>query len=132
MYLIFNFFLLVAILSIFVDAVPPSLNGFFYYDYGSGLASSRISPLYQPDHISYSSSGMKISITGMDDAPTLGSDFSIFYGSVQVLVQAAPGRGIVSAVVLLSDDGDEIDLEWIGGDPSHGKCNTFSNPPAEF
>ncbi|KAK9383981.1 concanavalin A-like lectin/glucanase domain-containing protein, partial [Kockiozyma suomiensis] len=76
--------------------------------------------------ISYSSSGMKISITGMDDAPTLGSDFSIFYGSVQVLVQAAPGRGIVSAVVLLSDDGDEIDLEWIGGDPSHVQSNYFS------
>ncbi|KAK7204627.1 concanavalin A-like lectin/glucanase domain-containing protein [Myxozyma melibiosi] len=69
---------------------------------------------------------MKISITGIDDAPTLASDFSIMYGKVQAFAQAAPGRGIVSALVLLSDDGDEIDIEWVGVDSEHFQSNYFS------
>ncbi len=37
--------------------------------------------------------------------------FYIHYGRVEVVAQVAPGTGIVSSAVLLSDDLDEIDLE---------------------
>jgi hypothetical protein len=42
-----------------------------------------------------------------------------------VLLKAAPGTGIVSSVVLESDDLDEIDLEWIGGNSGEVQTNYF-------
>ena len=45
------------------------------------------------------------------DAPTITSDFYIMYGKVSCNLRAAPGAGIVSSLVLLSDVLDEID--WV-------------------
>lgn len=44
-------------------------------------------------------------------APTLTSHKYIFFGKVTVEVQAAQGAGLVTAIVLKSDSGDEID--WV-------------------
>ena len=43
------------------------------------------------------------------------TDFNLFFGRVEYVVKAAPGTGIVSSMVLLSDDLDEIDWEFRGG-----------------
>merc|ERR1712072_1578579 len=40
-------------------------------------------------------------------------------------MKAAPGQGIVSSVVLESDDLDEIDWEWLGGDTTQVQTNFF-------
>ncbi|CAK7227436.1 transglycosylase [Sporothrix bragantina] len=65
---------------------------------------------------SYSSStGAALTITESGNAPTLISNFYIFFGRVSVLMRASPGTGIVSSIVLESDDLDEVDWEWIGG-----------------
>lgn len=40
-------------------------------------------------------------------------------------MKAAPGRGIVSSVVLESDDLDEIDWEWLGGNNTSVETNYF-------
>ncbi|CAK7220237.1 transglycosylase [Sporothrix curviconia] len=65
---------------------------------------------------SYSSStGAALTITEEGNAPTLISNFYIFFGRVSVLMRASPGTGIVSSIVLESDDLDEVDWEWIGG-----------------
>jgi beta-glucanase (GH16 family) len=40
-------------------------------------------------------------------------------------MKAAPGTGIVSSMVMQSDDLDEIDLEWLGGDSSQVQSNYF-------
>lgn len=40
-------------------------------------------------------------------------------------MRAAPGTGIVSCVVLESDDLDEIDWEWLGGAPGEVQTNYF-------
>lgn len=32
---------------------------------------------------------------------------------------AAPGTGVVSSAILESDDLDEIDWEWLGGEPAN-------------
>jgi hypothetical protein len=50
------------------------------------------------------------------DAPTIVSVFYIMWGKVEVTLKAAPGGGVVSSVVLQSDDLDEIDWEWIGSE----------------
>jgi hypothetical protein len=47
------------------------------------------------------------------------------FGKVEAVVKAAPGAGIVSSVVLQSDDRDEIDWEWVGSDSEQVQTNYF-------
>jgi hypothetical protein len=50
----------------------------------------------------------------------------LFFGRVTAVLEAAAGAGIVSAFILQSDDLDEIDWEWLGGDTAHVQSNYFS------
>jgi beta-glucanase (GH16 family) len=50
----------------------------------------------------------------------------LFFGKITAVVEAAQGAGIVSSVILQSDDLDEIDLEWLGGDTTEVQSNYFS------
>ncbi|SMR44473.1 unnamed protein product [Zymoseptoria tritici ST99CH_3D1] len=80
--------------------------------------------------IEYGSDGAVFTIAKEGQAPTIETDFYIFFGRVDVTMKAASGRGIVSSIVLESDDLDEIDWEFIGGDNGkvqsnfYGKANT--------
>jgi beta-glucanase (GH16 family) len=47
------------------------------------------------------------------------------FGKVQISMKAAPGAGIVSSLVLESDDLDEIDMEWLGADDTEVQTNYF-------
>ncbi|KEQ76103.1 concanavalin A-like lectin/glucanase [Aureobasidium namibiae CBS 147.97] len=71
------------------------------------------------------SKGAQFVINGKNQAPTISSDFYIFFGRVDVTMQAAPGVGIVSSMVLQSEDLDEIDWEWLGGDTTQAQTNYF-------
>lgn len=64
--------------------------------------------------IDYTDQAAQFTIHQRLDSPTVQSTFYIFFGTVETHVQAAPGQGVVSSVVLQSDDLDEIDWEWIG------------------
>lgn len=55
--------------------------------------------------------GAEFTIHKQGDAPTIVTDYYIFYGEVSVEMKASPGTGIVSSVYMLSDDNDEID--WV-------------------
>ncbi|KAJ8098360.1 concanavalin A-like lectin/glucanase domain-containing protein [Lipomyces tetrasporus] len=104
----------------------PALGGSIEVDFTQG-SSDRIDPVYSADEISYDSNmGMQMTINKLGDGPTVASDFYIFFGKVEIEAQCAPGTGIVSSVVLISDDNDEIDLEWIGTDDFHVQTNYFS------
>src|SRR5438045_399993 len=73
----------------------------------------------------YSSNGVSFTIAKSGDSPTLKSTFYIMFGRVSITMKAAPGKGIVSTVVLISDDLDEIDLEWLGVDNGQVQSNYF-------
>lgn len=75
--------------------------------------------------VTYGSDGAVFTITGDGQAPTMQSDNYLFFGRVDVTLQSAPGVGIISSVVLESDDLDEIDWEFLGGDASHVQSNFF-------
>lgn len=64
----------------------------------------------------YGSDGVTFTITEEGDAPQLNSLFYIMFGKVEITMKCASGTGIVSSVVLQSDDLDEIDLEFLGTD----------------
>ncbi|PFH59978.1 hypothetical protein XA68_11653 [Ophiocordyceps unilateralis] len=70
--------------------------------------------------------GAVFTIKADGDSPTIHTGKYIFFGEVEVEVQAAPGRGIVTSVVLQSDDLDEIDWEWVGANNAQVQTNYFS------
>ncbi|KAL1991009.1 hypothetical protein VTN49DRAFT_5513 [Thermomyces lanuginosus] len=72
------------------------------------------------------SMGAEFTVAKQGDAPLLVSDFYIMFGHVEWELQAAPGQGIVSSAVLQSDDLDEIDWEFLGGEPDTVQTNYFS------
>ncbi|CAI6083681.1 unnamed protein product [Clonostachys chloroleuca] len=76
-------------------------------------------------NVTYSEKGALFRIDNEDQAPTFASDKYIFFGHVEVEVQAAAGQGIVTAIVLLSADLDEIDWEWVGGTDGEVQSNCF-------
>ncbi|KAM0796983.1 concanavalin A-like lectin/glucanase domain-containing protein, partial [Usnea florida] len=59
------------------------------------------------------------------DAPTIYSNFFFFFGRIEFVAQAAPGKGIISSLILISDDMDEIDWEFIGVNTTHAETNYF-------
>jgi len=69
--------------------------------------------------------GATFTINKETDAPTITSNWYIFFGKVDIVLRAAPGQGIVSSFVMESDDLDEIDLEWLGGDTTQVETNYF-------
>ena len=75
--------------------------------------------------VNYGTSGAQFTINTRGDSPTVKSNFYIFFGTVEVIMKAAHGQGIVSSLVLQSDDRDEIDLEWIGGNSTYFQTNYY-------
>ncbi|KAG5365784.1 putative extracellular glycosidase [Yarrowia sp. B02] len=94
------------------------------FDFTQG-ASDDFPPSFKPHRITYSDMGASLAVVEQGDNPTIQSDFYIMFGRVEAVIQAAPGQGIISSVVLQSDDLDEIDLEWIGGDANNVQSNFY-------
>lgn len=76
--------------------------------------------------ITYGPQGAVSAVSAPRQAPTLQSNEYIFFGRVNIEMQAAPGAGVITSIVLLSDDLDEIDLEAVGSDNARIQSNTFS------
>lgn len=70
--------------------------------------------------------GAVFAINKETDAPTFTSTGYIFFGRVDVVARASVGTGVVTSFVLQSDDLDEIDWEWLGGDDTQVQTNYFS------
>jgi beta-glucanase (GH16 family) len=69
--------------------------------------------------------GASFTVAKKGDSPTIQSQFYIFFGSVSVIMQAATGQGIISSIVLESDDLDEVDWEFMGGNGTSAETNYF-------
>lgn len=73
----------------------------------------------------YDGNGLSFTIKQPKQAPTMQSDFYFFFGTISAVAKAAKGTGIVSCVILESDDLDEIDWEWLGGSPNQVQTDYF-------
>lgn len=73
----------------------------------------------------YDENGVGFSVSQQGDAPLIQSNWYIMFGRVEFKIKAAPGTGIVSSAVLQSDDLDEIDWEWLGGNNDLVQSNYF-------
>ena len=77
------------------------------------------------DLISFSDDGAALTIAKQGDSVTVETAFYIMFGTVELIFQAAKGQGIISTMVLLSDDLDEIDWEIMGGNTSYVENNFY-------
>ncbi|KAF2236815.1 glycoside hydrolase family 16 protein, partial [Viridothelium virens] len=106
------------------DCKPdPALSKAAFYDFTKGTSSD-----WTPStgvFPTYNASGAIFSIIHPLDSPTLFSNWYIMYGRYDIVAQIAPGHGAVSSSVLMSDDKDEIDLEWVGSQTNSLQCNYF-------
>ena len=75
--------------------------------------------------VDYNTEGAFFTINQRGESPTIQSNFYIFFGTVEVIMKAASGQGVISSIVLESDDLDEIDWELMGGNTTHAETNYF-------
>ncbi|KAI9322526.1 concanavalin A-like lectin/glucanase domain-containing protein [Dichotomocladium elegans] len=57
--------------------------------------------------------------------PTFNASTYMRFGRVSATIQSASVGGAITAVILIADNGDEIDFEFLGGDPDHVQTNYF-------
>ena len=101
----------------------PALGGSKSIDFTSGAASSDFST---SGPISYDgSNGAALTISKSGDSPTLTSEWYLMFGKVDIVMKAATGTGIVSSLVMQSDDLDEIDWEILGSQGTQVQTNYF-------
>ncbi|KAJ4255974.1 transglycosylase [Fusarium torreyae] len=88
--------------------------------------------------VKYGDEGAEFTVAKKNDSPTLQSKWYMLFGRLEVHLKAAPGTGIVSSVVFLSDVLDEVDWEWLGGSEAevqtnyYGKASTDNTQSATF
>ncbi|EPQ56687.1 concanavalin A-like lectin/glucanase [Gloeophyllum trabeum ATCC 11539] len=63
------------------------------------------------------------------DGATFNSTFSFMYGKVTYELSAPTHPGVVTAAILIADEGDEMDVELLGSDSSHFQSNIFAPRP---
>jgi Glycosyl hydrolases family 16 len=91
-------------------AADMALGQYAAFDFTTNQANPALFNTTSPAP-SYNANGAQFIIKAHGDAPTLQTTFTIFWGTVSVVMKASSGVGVVSSIVLLSDDLDEIDWE---------------------
>lgn len=61
------------------------------------------------------------------DAPYIWTRFYVLFGRIEFVLKAAPGAGIITGAVMMSDDLDEIDWEWSGNNFAQSKGQVQTN-----
>ncbi|KAF9876062.1 cell wall glucanosyltransferase mwg1 [Colletotrichum karsti] len=102
----------------------PALGKSVSIDFTKGNDDSVLRKL-DGTSVKFEDGGALFAINKETDAPTMASKKYIFFGKLDVVLKAAPGKGVVTSVVLQSDDLDEIDWEWIGSDTAQVQTNYF-------
>ncbi|RAH73165.1 glycoside hydrolase family 16 protein [Aspergillus aculeatinus CBS 121060] len=77
------------------------------------------------NNVTFDENGAAFTINQRGQAPTIQTNFYFFFGRAEVVMKAASGTGIVSSIVLESDDLDEVDWEALGGDTTQIETNYF-------
>ncbi|KAK4186344.1 family 16 putative glycoside hydrolase [Podospora australis] len=76
--------------------------------------------------------GATFSITKQGESSTVRSKFYIFWGRVELWLKTSHGTGIISSFMMLSDNLDEIDWEFFGGNNTIAQSNYFGKNTPDF
>ncbi|CVK84914.1 related to putative glycosidases [Fusarium mangiferae] len=76
--------------------------------------------------------GASFTVAKQGDSPTLRTAFYFFFGRTELVMKAAPGIGIISSMMWLSDDLDEVDWEILGANDTHASTNYYGKGVEDF
>lgn len=82
--------------------------------------------------VDYTDNGAEFTINKQGDSPTIRTKFYIFFGRVELWWKVAPGQGIISSMMLLSDDLDEVDWEFLGANGTVVETNYFGKGKGNY
>ncbi|KAH4348372.1 hypothetical protein HBH98_080110 [Parastagonospora nodorum] len=103
----------------------PAMPATFETDFKAGKAAVK-GWKQTAGALKYAPGGAEFTITKKGEAgPTIQSEGFLHFGYVEVKMTAAKGQGIISSIVLQSQDLDEVDWEWIGGQEGKVQMNYF-------
>jgi hypothetical protein len=108
------------------DCPPdPAFGIEHFFNFNSTPLSEAWESIAQGD-ISYSEeNGATFTIAKQGDSPTLRSKFYFFWGRTEMMMKVSPGTGIISSMMWLSDNLDEVDWEFFGTNKTHAASNYF-------
>ncbi|KAF2401398.1 extracellular cell wall glucanase Crf1/allergen Asp F9 [Trichodelitschia bisporula] len=101
----------------------PGLPAEYSVDFRNGAPPSGEWTIDGP--VTYGPDGAELTISKLGDGPTIATTGFYFFGYAEVVFKAAPGAGIVSSMVIQSDDRDEIDWEVVGSKTNEVQSNYF-------
>lgn len=101
----------------------PALGMTYNYDFSN--ANNATTWNATSGAVIYGAQGGEFTVNKRYDSPTIQSEFYLMFGVVEVHMKAASGQGIISSIVLESDDLDEVDWEFMGGNHTHAETNYF-------
>lgn len=93
---------------------PGLPNSTYYIDFTTQATLPPDWTISNYASVPFGPSGAEFTFAKRYDSPQLFTNFYIFFGRVETVMKVAPGQGIVSSAVLMSDDADEIDWEFSG------------------
>lgn len=102
-----------------IPAMPSSVT------YSLSTTNTADFSYVMSDRIVADGSSLQFSVDAQGDAPTIITNDYLLYGNVKATVKSAPGVGMVSAFILMSDVLDEIDLEWLGAYDNQVQTNYY-------
>lgn len=102
----------------------PAMAATFNTDFKAGAAQVK-GWKQTAGALTYSEEGAQFTVNKQGDSPTIQSETYLHFGRVEVKCKAAPGQGIISSIVLQSEDLDEVDWEFIGGVDNKVQMNYF-------
>ena len=76
--------------------------------------------------------GAAFTINKKGESPTLRTKFYFFFGRTEMLLKVAPGTGIISSMMWLSDNLDEVDWEFFGTNATYAATNYFGQGEQDF
>ncbi len=79
---------------------------------------------YGSNNVAQANGALQIGITEVGGT-RVSLNQTLQYGSIEVKMKAAAGSNIVSSFILMADNGDEIDFEFVGKDPKLIQTNFF-------
>ncbi|KIX97036.1 uncharacterized protein Z520_07150 [Fonsecaea multimorphosa CBS 102226] len=95
--------------------IPGLTTGEYFMDFTQQTSTPSDWILADYATVGYGSpNGANFTFAKRYDAPYIWTRFYVLFGHIEVVVQAAPGAGIITSSVMMSDDLDEIDWEWSG------------------
>ncbi|KAG6005639.1 hypothetical protein E4U54_000302 [Claviceps lovelessii] len=76
--------------------------------------------------------GASFTIAKQGDSPTIRTKFYFFFGRTEIWLKVAGGRGIISSMMWLSDDLDEVDWEFLGSNKTFATTNYFGKGRQDY